>query len=61
MHKEKQIMIFAMALVLAWLLISCVARCILCTSLNHSESQFTHLQNVHINTPIPFTLTSNRR
>lgn len=54
-------MVFAMALVLAWLLISCVARCILCTSLNHSESQFTHLQNVHINTPIPFTLTSNRR
>lgn len=54
-------MVFAMALVLAWLLISCVAWCTLCTSLNRSESQFTHLQNGDINTPVPFTLTYNRR
>lgn len=33
LHKEKQILVFAMALVLAWLLISCVAWCTLCTSL----------------------------
>lgn len=34
-------MVFAMALVLAWLLISCVARCTLCTSLNRSESVYS--------------------
>lgn len=54
-------MVFAMALVLAWLLISCVAWCTLRESLNRSETQFTHLQNVDINTPVPFTLTYNRR
>lgn len=43
------------ALVLAWLLTSCAPWC---TLLNHSESQFTHLQNVDNNAPVPFTLPS---
>lgn len=53
----KQTMVFTTALVLAWLLTSCVAWC---TLLNHSESQFTHLQNVDNNTPVPLTLPSAR-
>lgn len=52
-NKKKQIMVCTMALVLAWLLTSCVAGCAL---LNHSAPQFTCLQNVDNNTPGPLTL-----
>lgn len=57
-EQGKQIMVFTVALALAWLLTSCVAWC---TLVNGSESQFTHLQNVDNNTPVPLSLPSTRK